>query len=74
MTVTEQERQELKEAFDFSDGDSNGKINFLEFVDMLESLGAGIDAAQAQFGFKEVDTDGDGMIDFDEFIEWWRAT
>ena len=74
MKVTEQERQQLKEAFDFSDGDSNGKIDFLEFVAMLEGLEAGIDAAQTQFGFKEVDTDGDGMINFDEFVEWWRAT
>ena len=74
MKVTEEERRELKEAFDFNDSDSNGKIDFVEFVAMLEGLGAGLDAAQAQFGFEAVDTDGDGVIDFDEFVEWWRAT
>jgi Ca2+-binding EF-hand superfamily protein len=74
MAVTSKERRELKEAFDFNDSDSNGKIDFVEFVAMLEGLEADIDAAQAQFGFKAVDTDGDGMISFDEFVEWWRAT
>lgn len=74
MAVSEEERQELKEAFDFNDSDNNGKIDFVEFLAMLEGLEAGIDAAQAQIGFETVDTDGDGSIDFDEFLEWWRAT
>ena len=74
MKVTQEERRELKEAFDFADSDSNSKIDFVEFVAMLEGLETGIDAAQAQSGFRAVDIDGDGMISFDEFIEWWRAT
>jgi calmodulin len=72
--VSEEERRELREAFDFNDSDSNGKIDFVEFIAMLEGLEAGIDAVQAQIGFKAVDTDGDGTISFDEFVEWWRAT
>jgi Ca2+-binding EF-hand superfamily protein len=74
VEVTQEERQELRESFDFIDSDSNGKIDFVEFVAMLEGLEAEIDAAQAQIGFETVDTDGDGTISFDEFIEWWRAT
>jgi len=74
VEVTQEERRELKESFDFNDSDSNGKIDFVEFVTMLEKLEAGIDTAQAQFGFEAIDTDGDGMISFDEFVEWWHAT
>lgn len=74
MKVTQEERRELEEAFDLSDSDDNGKIDFVEFVAMLERLEAGIDAAQAQIGFEAVDTDGDGTVSFDEFVEWWRAT
>lgn len=74
MKVTQEEQRQLKATFDFNDSDSNGKIDFVEFIAMLQGLEAGIDAAQAQFGFKAVDTDGDGMISFDEFVEWWRAT
>lgn len=74
MEISEKDRQELKQAFDYSDSDRNGKIDFMEFVAMLEGLGVRVDTAQAQFGFETVDTDGDGMIDFDEFVEWWRET
>ena len=74
MTVTQEERRELKEAFDFSDSDNNGKVDFVEFIALLEQLEVGVDAAQAQLGFEAVDTDGDGVISFDEFLEWWRAT
>ena len=74
MGVTQEERRQLREAFDAGDRDGNGKIDFVEFVAMLEQLGADLDAAKVQFGFESVDTDGDGMIDFDEFVEWWRAT
>ena len=74
MTVTKKERRDLSQAFERVDSDSNGKIDFVEFVTLLETLGADVDAAQAQFGFERVDTDDDGMIEFDEFVEWWRAT
>ena len=73
MTVTQKKRQDLKEAFDFSDLDSNGKIDFLEFLTLVEKCGVRIDTPQAQSGFKVLDTDHDGMIGFDEFMEWWRT-
>jgi calmodulin/calcium-binding protein CML/plastin-2 len=71
--VTEEKLRELKEAFDFSDRDGNGKIDLLEFISLLEDFGVSIDTAQAQSGFETLDTDDDGMIDFDEFAAWWRA-
>lgn len=73
MAVTEEERRELKEAFDYNDSDNNGRIDFMEFVSMLNGLEAGIDTAQAQIGFETIDTNGNGTISFDEFIEWWRS-
>jgi len=74
VTVTDEERQELMDAFEFSDSDNNGRIDFVEFIALLEGLDADVDAATAQIGFKAVDTDGNGSISFDEFLEWWRAT
>jgi Ca2+-binding EF-hand superfamily protein len=28
---------------------------------------------ECRIGFAEIDTDRDGVIEFDEFIEWWRS-
>lgn len=67
------DRQQLREAFEANDGDNNGAIDFVEFMSMLDGLNAGIDVSKAQTGFATVDTNGDGVISFDEFIEWWRA-
>ncbi len=72
MSLTQDKLRELKDAFEFSDRDGNGRIDFLEFVNLVEDFGMFIDTAQAQAGFETLDTDDDGMIDFDEFIEWWQ--
>jgi len=73
LAPRQDELQSLKAAFDHADGDSNGKIDFLEFATLLEKCGMNIGTAQAQFGFQAIDTDNDGMIELDEFIEWWSA-
>jgi Ca2+-binding EF-hand superfamily protein len=73
VTVTQEKLQELQEAFEYSDTDGNGKIDFLEFISLLEDYGVFIDTAQAQSEFENLDTDDDGMIDLDEFIAWWHA-
>ena len=71
--MTQEKLRALKDAFDFSDSDGNGKIDFVEFVTLLEEFEVSIDTAQAQSGFEALDTDNDGMIGFDEFMAWWRA-
>lgn len=72
MTLTKEKEVELKGAFEYSDTDGDGRINFLEFVNLLEDYGVFIDTAQAQAGFDELDADDDGMIGFEEFASWWR--
>jgi Ca2+-binding EF-hand superfamily protein len=38
---------------------------------MLADLEAGVNEGEARVGFREIDTDKDGAIELDEFIEWW---
>ena len=73
MALTQEKLQSLKEAFNHADDDGNGKIDFLEFLSLLQNSGMTIGTGMAQSGFDSVDTDNDGMIEFDEFIEWWSA-
>jgi Ca2+-binding EF-hand superfamily protein len=39
---------------------------------MLDELGAEVDANEARVGFTAIDSDRDGAIEFDEFVDWWN--
>jgi len=71
MELTDEEREELRESFEYNDLDEDGRIELDEFVSMLEALETGIDRAEARIGFEAIDTDKDGVISFDEFADWW---
>lgn len=71
MPPTPEEIAELRESFTYNDPNRDGKIDFGEFRSMLKDLEANTSADEARIGFDEIDTDNDGAIEFDEFIEWW---
>ena len=64
---------ELHKDFAYNDKNHDGRINFLEFRDLLEDLDSDIDSNTALIGFREIDADHDGAIDFDEFVAWWTS-
>lgn len=65
--------RELKEDFVLADRDRDGRIDFEEFVQLMQGLEAGMTSTELHIGFGEIDTDGDGLIDFREFADWWRS-
>lgn len=67
----EEELDELREAFDYNDRDGDGKIQLDEFSDMLDELEAEMSEKEIEIGFKDIDTNDDGLIDFQEFVAWW---
>jgi Ca2+-binding EF-hand superfamily protein len=72
MSLTEEEFEALEETFAYNDANNDGKIEYQEFLAMLDALEAGMKADEARVGFDEIDTDNDGSIELDEFIDWWR--
>ncbi len=72
MPLTEEEYEELEETFRYNDANNDGRLGFTEFVAMLDALEAGMKPDEARVGFEEIDTDNDGSIELDEFIDWWR--
>ncbi|HUQ51706.1 MAG TPA: EF-hand domain-containing protein, partial [Gammaproteobacteria bacterium] len=64
---TEEELDELREAFDYNDRDGDGRIQLAEFSDMLDELEAQMTENEIEIGFQDIDTDDDGRIDFQEF-------
>jgi calmodulin/calcium-binding protein CML/plastin-2 len=67
----EEELDELRETFDYNDRDNDGRIQVDEFSAMLDELEADMSGKEIEIGFKDIDTNDDGLIDFDEFVAWW---
>lgn len=66
-----EEIAELRESFQYNDPNGDGKIDFGEFVDMLNDLEANVGREEARIGFDEIDADNDHAIEFEEFVQWW---
>jgi Ca2+-binding EF-hand superfamily protein len=64
---------ELEELFDQTDSDGDRTIDLLEFKSMMRELDPEMSAQDAEIGFREIDVDHDGEIDFDEFRAWWDS-
>ena len=62
---------ELRETFEYNDRDGDGRIELDEFVEMLYELESDISDREAKIGFADIDTNDDGLIDFEEFVTWW---
>ncbi|HET8696555.1 MAG TPA: EF-hand domain-containing protein [Gammaproteobacteria bacterium] len=69
--LSEEQLDELRESFDYNDRDGDGRIQLDEFVGMLDELEAEMSEDEAQTGFKDIDSNDDGLIDFAEFCAWW---
>mmetsp|Transcript_50684 Transcript_50684/g.58112 ORF Transcript_50684/g.58112 Transcript_50684/m.58112 type:complete len:175 (-) Transcript_50684:272-796(-) len=68
MHLTEEEKQEIKEAFDIFDADSSGGIDYKELKVAMRALGFEPTKEEIKRLIEEVDEDGSGTIDFPEFL------
>jgi nitroreductase len=64
-------QQHAKEVFAKFDRDSSGTISSGELGEMLMSLDIEATSEDADALFKYLDSNGDGEIDFDEFLPWY---
>jgi calmodulin len=61
----------VRAAFDEHDLDGNGKIDLAEFRAITAKLGLTLAPSRAEELFDVVDADETGLIDFEEFEEWY---
>ena len=66
--LTEEQIAEFKEAFSLFDRDGDGTITVKELGTVMRSLGQNPTEAELQDMINEVDVDGNGCIDFPEFL------
>lgn len=67
------DQSELRETFDHFDDDHNGSIDREEFAYLLDALGAGMSPEEVLIGFDIIDANGNGVIEYDEFLAWWTS-
>lgn len=69
--LTQQELEATKKAFSFYDKDNSGKIDAKEFKALCEDLKENLTDAERAATLKKLDTNGNGVISWSEFIVWW---
>ena len=67
--LTEEQKQEIKEAFDLFDTDGSGTIDAKELKVAMRALGFEPKKEEIRKMIADVDKDGSGVIDFPEFLD-----
>ncbi|KAJ3269316.1 hypothetical protein HDV01_001602 [Terramyces sp. JEL0728] len=65
-------RNKLLTRFDKYDFDKNGNISEKEFRLLCADMGYFLSDKEAKVDMKILDKDGNGQIEFEEFLIWWR--
>merc|ERR1711959_657944 len=66
-SLTEEQRQELREAFDLFDTDGSGAVDAAELHTAMKALGFEPKKEEIAKMVREMDKDGDATVDFEEF-------
>ena len=72
MKFTDEQIQELKQAFALFDMDGSGEVSTDELGTVLATLGQKVSDEELVEIIAEVDQDGGGSVDFDEFVAWFN--
>merc|ERR1711887_63664 len=71
--LSEEQKQEIREAFDLFDTDGSGCIDAKELKVAMRALGFEPKKDEIRKMISDIDKDGDGTIDYDEFMMMMTA-
>ncbi|CAG5114710.1 unnamed protein product, partial [Candidula unifasciata] len=67
------QEQEIRQAFEVFDKDKNGFISRSELKQVMATLGEKLSEEDVTLMLKRVDTDGDGQVNYKEFVQMMLA-
>merc|ERR1712199_52373 len=67
--LTEEQMDEIREAFNLFDGDQSGAIDVRELKAAMRALGFEVKNEELKKMVSDVDNDGNGTIEFNEFLQ-----
>ncbi len=71
---SDDDRDEIREIFDHFDKDGSGTIDAGEFAALLDALDADMSPSEVALGLSIVDANGNGRVEWREFLTWWVET
>ncbi len=72
LTKLKDEMNDVKSLFDEFDTDGGGEIGEEELRSLIQMLGVTMNDEELAATMRELDGDGSGEVDFQEFYKWWR--
>lgn len=66
--LTEEQKAEIREAFDLFDAEKTGKLDYYELKTAMRALGFPVRKAEVQALIKDNDRDGSDRIAYDDFL------
>eukprot|EP01051_Picozoa_sp_SAG22_P005135 SAG22_NODE_297_length_12786_cov_3.360290_4_plen_2527_part_00 len=67
------EIKHLQELFDRIDEDCNGTMDVAEFQQLTVDIGMALNTIELQSIWLELDADGSGEVEFEEFVQWFKG-
>lgn len=65
---------ELRAKFSHYDTDRDSKLSSAELANLCSELGSMLTHHELEGALQLLDTNGDGLIDYDEFAAWWQGS
>jgi Ca2+-binding EF-hand superfamily protein len=59
--------------FEKYDDKETGKIDIAHFRNMTYQLGHAMTEEEAAVAMAAIDSDGNGTVEYDEFLTWWKT-
>merc|ERR1719240_28536 len=72
-SLSNEQIEEIKEAFNIFDVDSSGSIDYRELKAAMKALGVQVKKDELKKMIQDVDADGSGSVEFPEFLQMMTA-